>query len=156
MQADGWDPTSVTAGSGQRLPWKCKFGHRWESSVNNRAKGRGCPICAGKQVLAGFNDLKTTHPELAEEADGWDPTTVRPGSNKSFRWHCKSGQSSGSGYGTWVVGMRLDKALRALGWSRLQAAEYSGCRNKTLAGIWNLDNWIVVGQTSSMLYACKP
>ena len=91
MQADGWDPTSVTAGSGQRLPWKCKFGHRWESSVNNRAKGRGCPICAGKQVLAGFNDLKTTHPELAEEADGWDPTTVRPGSNKSFRWHCKSG-----------------------------------------------------------------
>ena len=67
-----------------------------------------------------------------------------------------SGQSSGSGYGTWVVGMRLDKALRALGWSRLQAAEYSGCRNKTWLGIWNLDNWIVVGQTSSMLYACKP
>jgi hypothetical protein len=90
-QSDGWDPTSVTAGSGQRLPWICKFGHRWESSVNNRAKGRGCPICAGKQVLAGFNDLKTTHPELAEEADGWDPTTVRPGSNKSFRWHCKFG-----------------------------------------------------------------
>ena len=85
------DPTSVTAGSGQRLPWKCKFGHRWESSVNNRAKGRGCPIRAGKQVLAGFNDLKTTHPELAEEADGWDPTTVRPGSNKSLRWHCKAG-----------------------------------------------------------------
>ena len=67
-----------------------------------------------------------------------------------------SGSSSGSGYGTSVIGWPLDKALAALGWSRLQAAEASGCRNKTWFGIVNLDNWIVVGQTSSMLYACKP
>ena len=67
-----------------------------------------------------------------------------------------SGQSSGSGYGTSVIGWRLDKALNALGWSRSRAAEYSGCPNPTWLGIVNLDNWIVVGQTSSMLYACKP
>lgn len=29
------------------------------------------------KVLRGFNDLATTHPEIAKEADGWDPTTVR-------------------------------------------------------------------------------
>jgi hypothetical protein len=92
-QADGWDPRNVSAGSGQRLPWLCKFGHQWKASVNNRAKGRGCPICAGKQVLVGFNDFATTHPELAKEAYGWDPTTVRPGSNKSFSWKCGLGHT---------------------------------------------------------------
>ena len=66
-----------------------------------------------------------------------------------------SGQSSGSGYGISVINWRLDKALAALGWSRSQAAESSSCSNSTWLGIINLDNWIVVGQTSSMLYAYK-
>jgi len=90
-EADGWDPSLVSSGSGQILPWKCGLGHRWNAMVNNRAKGRGCPICAGKRVLIGFNDLKTLHRELANEAVGWDPTSVRPGSNKSFRWRCQLG-----------------------------------------------------------------
>ena len=90
-QADGWDPTSITAGSGQKLPWICQDGHRWEASVNNRAKGRGCPICAGKQVQIGFNDLASLHPEIANQAVGWDPETVRPGSNKTLRWRCELG-----------------------------------------------------------------
>ena len=90
-QADGWDPASITAGSGQKLPWICQDGHRWEASVNNRAKGRGCPICAGKQVLVGFNDLASLHPEIADQAVGWDPETVRPGSNKILRWRCEFG-----------------------------------------------------------------
>lgn len=30
------------------------------------------------KVLRGFSDLATTHPKIAKEADGWDPTTVRP------------------------------------------------------------------------------
>jgi hypothetical protein len=32
--------------------------------------------------LQGFNDLATTHPELAKEAFGWDPTKVSRGSAK--------------------------------------------------------------------------
>jgi hypothetical protein len=67
-----------------------------------------------------------------------------------------SGSRSSSSSNMNVVGWRLDRALSALGWSRYQAAEYSGCSNPTLFGIVNLDNWIVVGQTSNMLYACKP
>ena len=90
-EADGWDPSLVSCGSGQILPWKCSQGHRWNAMVNNRAKGRGCPICAGKQVLIGFNDFKTLHPELASEAVGWDPASVRPGSNTSFLWRCHFG-----------------------------------------------------------------
>jgi hypothetical protein len=90
-QADGWDPTSITAGSGQKLPWICHAGHQWEASVNNRAKGRGCPICAGKQVQRGFNDLASLHPEIANQAVDWNPATVRPGSNKRLRWRCTIG-----------------------------------------------------------------
>jgi hypothetical protein len=38
--------------------------------------------------LPGFNDLKTTHPALAEQADGWDPTTKIAGSNRKVSWIC--------------------------------------------------------------------
>ena len=68
-----------------------------------------------------------------------------------------SGQSSGSGYGTSVIGWRLDRALAALGWSKnYQATEALWCPGKqTWFGIVDPSNWIVVDQTSSMLYACK-
>jgi Zn finger protein HypA/HybF involved in hydrogenase expression len=92
-QADGWDPKMLTAGSNRKVGWKCDSGHRWTAIVINRTKGRGCPICAGKKVLVGFNDLATTNPEMAREADGWDPTSVRPGSNKRFRWKCQTGHT---------------------------------------------------------------
>ena len=43
-------PTDVLCGSNKKVWWKCRNGHEWESTVNNRARGRGCPICAGKKV----------------------------------------------------------------------------------------------------------
>jgi hypothetical protein len=39
----------------------------------------------------GFNDLATTHPEVAKEADGWDPTQVIAGTNKRLKWRCSEG-----------------------------------------------------------------
>lgn len=92
-QASGWDPTTVTSGSGKRFLWKCELGHYWTAGVNERARKHmtGCPICAGRNVLAGFNDLATTYPELAAQAKGWDPTTVTKGSHKSVLWICELG-----------------------------------------------------------------
>ena len=91
-QADGWDPSGVLGGSNKKLSWICPLGHSHYSVVFSRARnGTGCPICANQQVLVGFNDLATTHPELAEQADGWDPTKVNSGSNKKYRWICNSG-----------------------------------------------------------------
>ena len=29
------------------------------------AEGLGCPYCLGRKVLAGYNDLATTHPGIA-------------------------------------------------------------------------------------------
>ena len=90
-QADGWDPALFTAGSGKKLAWRCIKGHTWKSLISNRANGSGCPVCTNRKVLKGFNDLQSTHPVIAEEANGWDPKTVTFGSGKSLSWKCKVG-----------------------------------------------------------------
>ena len=90
-EAYGWDPKTLSAGSEKKREWKCKLGHHWKSNVNSRARGSNCPFCSNTKVLSGFNDLATTHPELAKEAHGWDPTTVSAGSDKRPEWKCKNG-----------------------------------------------------------------
>ena len=90
-QADGWDPSTVLSGSNKKLRWRCPAGHVWDAVVGSRANGSGCPICSNLKVLAGFNDLASKFPEIANEADGWDPTTVIAGSHKKMGWKCKEG-----------------------------------------------------------------
>jgi hypothetical protein len=92
-EAYGWDPTTLTRGSGEKREWQCSAGHIYRSTVADRSSGNGCPICSGHQVLAGFNDLLTTHPQIAAEADGWDPTTLNAGSNKKRQWKCGFGHT---------------------------------------------------------------
>ncbi len=91
-QADGWDPATVLAGSGTLRNWKCSLGHRWSNSPHQHLKSRtGCPICANRRILIGFNDLGTTHPELAKQAFDWDPRTVTAGHDKKKLWKCELG-----------------------------------------------------------------
>ena len=90
-QAIGWDPSTVTVSSGKKRYWKCFLGHQWEAKVSDRTKGSGCSICAGQKVLIGFNDLKTLNPGLAQEAHGWDASTVTAKSGRSKPWICKLG-----------------------------------------------------------------
>ena len=91
-QAHGWDPSTVTAGSGLRKSWKCIEGHVWEATINARnGNMNGCPVCSGQKVLIGFNDFATHHPELASQAHGWDPSTVTAGSKKRVSWQCDLG-----------------------------------------------------------------
>lgn len=104
-------PDSITGGSGKKVWWICENGHEWESTVNNRKYAAGCPICTGRKVQIGVNDLLTTRPDLCEE---WDyaantilPTDVVSGSDKKVWWICKrcgnhwqamiSNRSKGSG-----------------------------------------------------------
>lgn len=71
-------PTDVIANSNKRVWWKCKEGHEWSGLVANRArKGKadpGCPYCPGRKVLAGYNDLAITHPDIAAM---WHPRMNR-------------------------------------------------------------------------------
>jgi hypothetical protein len=91
-QAYGWRPTEYSSGSNALLKWQCTKNkkHIWTASLSNRSKSNtGCPYCKNKKVLRGDNDLKTTHPELAKEAYGWDPTSVNAGSKKGLQWKCR-------------------------------------------------------------------
>ncbi len=92
-EADGWDPGTVTAGSRKKLKWRCEKGHTWNADINNRTppQSSGCPFCSGNLVLRGFNDLATLFPDLAKEAEGWDPSQVTTGSSKKLQWHCSNG-----------------------------------------------------------------
>ena len=64
-------PEMFTIGSQKRVWWLGPCGHEWDMDINSRrSQKQGCPYCAGKRVLVGFNDLRTTRAELAKE---WHP-----------------------------------------------------------------------------------
>ena len=91
VEAFGWDPSRVSAGNGKSRKWKCAKGHIWTSKPEYRSQGRGCHYCTNQKVLAGFNDLASSFTEIANDAFGWDPKTVTPGSNQRKKWICKLG-----------------------------------------------------------------
>lgn len=88
-------PGNVTYGSNKKVWWKGKCGHEWLMSVKNRSHGEGCPYCAGKRVLIGFNDLATKAPHLAEEWSAKNneltPRQFTVGSSKKVWWKGKCG-----------------------------------------------------------------
>lgn len=85
-----FDASTVTAGSSKRLPWRCARGHEWTTAVKYRTNGNGCPVCANKLIVAGVNDLATTHPDVAAEAQ-FDASKVVAGSNMKLPWECVHG-----------------------------------------------------------------
>ena len=90
--AHEWDPTKVSKGSIKKQKWKCPKGHIYETSPNTRTNNdSGCTYCSNLKAWPGYNDLATTHPEIASEAYGWDPTKVVHGSIKKYKWKCSLG-----------------------------------------------------------------
>lgn len=91
------DPSSFTDGSNVKVWWVCERKHEWQTKINLRAiSGTGCPVCAGQKVLAGFNDLETTHPDVARQwlqskNDETRPDQISGGSEKKFWWACDLG-----------------------------------------------------------------
>ena len=91
-----WRPCDVRPSSNKKAWWLCEKGHEWEAVIGSRSKGVGCPICANKKTLAGYNDLATTNPALAAQ---WHPTKnvdlyptdVTRSSNKKVWWLCSNG-----------------------------------------------------------------
>ncbi len=89
-------PADILPGSKKKVWWLCKQGHEWQAAVRNRSNGRGCPVCANRVVLPGYNDLGTTRPDLAaewhsEKNGTLTPADVPPGSSKEVWWRCANG-----------------------------------------------------------------
>ena len=70
------NPKMYTAGSGQKVWWKCKYGHAWEAAIYSRTAGRGCPICNKSQstsfpeqmiyyyIKKNYSDAKNKYKDL--------------------------------------------------------------------------------------------
>ena len=90
-------PSDLFLKSSKKVWWKCEKGHSWRSTVANRSSGCGCPFCAHKKILVGYNDLSTTHPEIAKEFDT-EKNSIKveeifAGSSKKVWWKCEKGHT---------------------------------------------------------------
>lgn len=85
-------PENVFAGSHKKVWWICQNGHEWEASISNRIRGRGCPVCSNKKIVAGINDLITTNPQIEKmwdyEKNNTSPLLYSQGSDKKVWWIC--------------------------------------------------------------------
>jgi hypothetical protein len=155
-QADGWDPKKFTFGSHQKKPWRCKSGHTWNASIGDMTSRNSlCPFCSNHNFLSGLNDLKTLFPDIAKEADGWDPSQTHSGTSATKSWICKLGHrwratlnsrtalNAGcpycSGAKVWpgfndLVTTNSEFAFQALGWDPSKFSAGSALKKKWKCG----------------------
>ncbi len=97
IQNGALTPSQLSPYSNRRVWWRCEAGHIYKATVSSRTMRKtGCPYCAGKKVLRGFNDLETIEPELTAQ---WHPTLngalmpymVTAGSHQKVWWQCPEG-----------------------------------------------------------------
>lgn len=89
------DPANISFGSKNKVWWKCKNGHEWKASVNDRSNGSNCPYCSGNKT-GPDNCLSVVCARISQE---WHPSkngSLRPDgvtgqSNKKVWWKCKNG-----------------------------------------------------------------
>ena len=99
--AEEWPPKNTLPasafgeGSHKKAIWKGRCGHEWTAVIRSRVGGAGCPYCSHNLVLAGFNDLETIFPAVAQE---WSPrnfplqpSQVTPYANRKVWWRCQHG-----------------------------------------------------------------
>ena len=102
----GATPQSVGAFTHRKAWWICpQCGHEWSAEIKSRTNGSGCPVCTGKAVMPGVNDLATLFPEIAAEWNKEKNTLlcagdISPGSQKKVWWKCGT---CGSDYRTSVA-----------------------------------------------------
>lgn len=57
-------PYEVSAHNTAWVWWICTLGHSYRTQVNDKtSRNHACPICSGRRVLEGFNDLETKAPQ---------------------------------------------------------------------------------------------
>ena len=84
---------AIWKGTDKKVWWICKAGHEWQAVISSRTSTKvGCRVCAGRQVLKGFNDIATTSPELLTiwnyDKNEKGPECYTKGCNKKVSWKC--------------------------------------------------------------------
>lgn len=78
--------------SSDNLKHRCNVcGGEFYATSNNTLRGKGCPYCVGRKVLVGYNDIQTTHPEIAELlVNESDKTSYIYGTYTKLLFKCKA------------------------------------------------------------------
>ena len=84
-------PSDVPCKSSTVVWWMCEEGHEWEARASDRSKydSSCCATCINKKLLKGYNDLFTTHPEIANlllKKENGNKYTY--GSKQRVDWKC--------------------------------------------------------------------
>jgi very-short-patch-repair endonuclease len=93
-------PNELSYGSSKKVWWlcsnkkDCNCNHEWESTIDSRRNGSGCPYCNRKKFCY-CNSLEGKYPEIAKE---WHPTKngdnkpneLSYGSNQKVWWLCSN------------------------------------------------------------------
>jgi hypothetical protein len=88
------NPKEHTPYSGDKVWWKCKKNpeHSWETTINHRSNGTGCPFCNSSMPSDEYN-LYVCNIQLSSE---WDydknntfPSDYTPYSSEKVWWKCK-------------------------------------------------------------------
>lgn len=107
-----WHPTrngklrisEVAPMSSKPAWWLCRTNptHEWQVPIVQRTnQSQGCPICDGKKIVPGLNDLATHNPDLASQwhptsNNGIQPDSVAPFSATKYWWKCEQTGHHGS------------------------------------------------------------
>ncbi|WP_439564940.1 zinc-ribbon domain-containing protein [Microcella sp.] len=86
-------PENFAAGSSEKRWWRCAHGHPFAATPSNRHINKSrCPVCMNRLIVAGVNDLMTTHPEIAGEIDDdFAPALLSKASDHITSFRCPSG-----------------------------------------------------------------
>ena len=89
--------SEVAAKSNKKVFLKCRdCGHEFETKIADVVRAvsggnTGCPVCAGKKIVPGINDLATKYPKAAamwSNKNACSPSEVAAGSNKKAIFVC--------------------------------------------------------------------
>jgi hypothetical protein len=90
-------PAEFTPNSGHKAWWKCKYGHTWNSTINHRNNGAGCPYCGGgvsAYEARIYAELRTVYPdtvwhtrEFGTEIDIFIPSIRAGVEMDGYNWH---------------------------------------------------------------------
>ncbi|MBQ6126592.1 MAG: zinc-ribbon domain-containing protein [Erysipelotrichaceae bacterium] len=87
-------PSEYLPHTDKKVDWICQKKHSYKMRICDKTKNKpyGCPVCSGKQLLVGYNDLKTLFPEVAAEWD-YDENDTLPedhiaGTHDKVHWIC--------------------------------------------------------------------
>jgi very-short-patch-repair endonuclease len=125
----------LVANSHKNVWWIDSYGHEWITNPHHRTTGTGCPVCVGKQIVVGFNDLASLVPAISAE---WHPTkngTLTPqdvtvGSGRKVWWLCKENHE----YET-VISSRVSKGVSCSRCSETSTSKIQQAFHKELSAV---------------------